>query len=254
MVELIRKLTGIDGTSGDEGAVREFIISEIKPYCEITTDALGNVIAKKKGKKSPEKKIMLDAHMDEVGLIITAITKDGFLRFKTLGGINTSALMFKTVTINGKIKGVISGKPIHLTSKDEGKKLPDVDRLYIDIGSKSGEETERLLTVGDRAVIDSDFTVIGNKIISKALDDRIGCAILMKLIKEYDNYDFTAVFSVQEEIGLRGAKTAAYSVHPDAAIILESTTASDIADVPDDKKVCVVGRGAAISSSVPTAT
>ncbi|MBR6902927.1 MAG: M42 family peptidase, partial [Clostridia bacterium] len=135
MVSLLEKLSLLDGTSGDEYAVRDFIISEIGPYCEIKVDALGNVIAQKKGKKTPAKKIMLDAHMDEVGLIITAITKDGFLRFKTLGGIDTSALLFKTVTIGCKIKGVISGKPIHLTKPEEEKKLPSLDSLYIDIGA-----------------------------------------------------------------------------------------------------------------------
>lgn len=247
MVSLLEKLSLLDSTSGDEYAVRDFIISEIKPYCEITIDALGNVIAQKKGKKAPAKKIMLDAHMDEVGLIITAITKDGFLRFKTLGGIDTSALLFKRVTIGGKIKGVISGKPIHLTKPEEEKKLPSLDSLYIDIGARSGEEVERLLTVGDRAVMDSDFTVNGDKIISKALDDRVGCAILIKLIKEYNEYDFTAVFSVEEEIGLRGAKTAAYSVAPDAAIVLEGTTAADIKGVPYDKSVCTLGGGAVVS-------
>ncbi|MBR4909773.1 MAG: M42 family peptidase [Clostridia bacterium] len=247
MTDMIRELALLDATSGDEKAVRDHIISKIKPYCDIKTDALGNMIAFKKGKKTPAKKIMLDAHMDEVGFIITHITKDGFLRFKPVGGINTSALMFKTVLINGKTAGVISGKPIHLTKDEECKKLPDADKLYIDIGAKSGEEAERILTVGDRGVMVSDFTVSGKNIISKALDDRIGCAILIKLIEEYGEYDFTAVFSVQEEVGLRGAKTATYAVNPDAAIILESTTAADIADVPEDKTVCRLGGGAAVS-------
>ena len=247
MVELIKALTSLDGTSGDEGAVRDFIVAHINPYCEINIDALGNIIAIKKGRNTPNKTIMLDAHMDEVGFIITHITADGFLRFKTLGGINTSALLFKTVRINGKITGVISGKPIHLTNGEEGKKLPGTDSLYIDIGAKSGEEAERLLTVGDRGVMVSDFTVCGKKIISKALDDRIGCALLIKLIKEYDKYSFTAVFSVQEEIGLRGAKVAAHTVNPHSAIILEGTTAADIAGVSEDKSVCNLGLGAAVS-------
>lgn len=247
MVELIKKLTALDGTSGDEGRVRDFILSEIRPFCETKVDALGNLIAFKKGKKMPDKKIMLDAHMDEVGLIITGITADGFLRFKVLGGINTSALLFRTVRINGSLTGAISGKPIHLTHGDEEKKLPDPDSLYIDIGAKSGEDAERAVTVGDRAVIISDFTVCGDRIITKALDDRVGCAILIKLIKEFDEYDFTAVFSAQEEIGLRGAKTAAFAVNPDAAIVLETTTAADIAGVDEDRCVCKLGRGAAVS-------
>ncbi len=247
MIELIKKLTALDGTSGDEGDIRNYIISEISQFCRYKVDSLGNIIAEKKGKKEPSKKIMLDAHMDEVGLIITSITDDGFLRFKTLGGINTSALMFKRVKIGGKIPGAISGKPIHLCSGDEDKKLPKTDTLYIDIGASSKKEAEKLVSVGDRAVFTSDFTECGNKIISKALDDRIGCAILIKLIKEYDEFDFTAVFSVQEEIGLRGAKVATYSVNPDAAVIIEGTTAADIADVAEEKRVCFLGKGPAVS-------
>ncbi len=247
MTELIKKLSLVDGTSGGEDAVRDFIINEIKDYCELNVDPLGNIISVKKGKAAPKRKIMLDAHMDEVGLIISSVTDDGFLRFKTLGGINTSALMFRSVKINGKVNGVISGKPIHLTHGDEGKKLPKADELYIDIGVSSKEAAEKLVSVGDRAVFVSDFTECGDKIISKALDDRIGCAILIKLIKEYDEYDFTAVFSVQEEIGLRGARVAAYAVNPHSAIIIEGTTAADIAGVSEDKTVCNLGAGAAVS-------
>ena len=247
MVELIKKLTALDGTSGDETKVRDFILSEIEPFCETKVDALGNIIAFKKGRKTPDKKIMLDAHTDEVGLIISGITADGFLRFKVLGGINTSALLFKKVKIDGRINGVIGGKPVHLTKGDEEKKLPDTDKLYIDIGAKSGSEAESTVTLGSRAVMVSDFTECGEKIISKALDDRIGCAILINLIKEYDEYDFYAVFSVQEEIGLRGARTAAFSVNPDAAIIIETTTAADIAGVENDKSVCNLGKGAVFS-------
>ena len=247
MTDLIKNLVSIDATPGNEEILRKFIISEIEPYCEFKTDALGNIIATKKGKITPNKKIMLDAHMDEVGFIITHITEDGFLRFTALGGIDVSAMLFKTVRINGKINGVISGEPIHLTSKDEDKKLPDEKDLYIDIGAKDKTSAESLVSVGDRAVMVSDFTVCGKKIISKALDDRIGCAILIKLIKEYDEYDFTAVFSVQEEIGLRGAKTAVFSVEPYAAIVLEGTTAADVAGVPTDKSVCNLGKGVAVS-------
>ena len=247
MTDLIKNLVSIDATPGDEEMLRKFIISEIKPYCEFRIDALGNIIAIRKGKRTPNKKIMLDAHLDEVGFIITHITDDGFLRFTALGGIDVSAMLFKAVKVNGKINGVISGKPIHLVGKDEGKKLPDEKDLYIDIGAKDKSHAESLVSVGDRAVMVSDFTVCGKKIISKALDDRIGCAILIKLIKEYDEYDFTAVFSVQEEIGLRGAKTAVFAVDPYAAIVLEGTTAADVAGVPEDKSVCNLGKGVAVS-------
>lgn len=247
MTELIKTLTQIDGISGDENKVREFIINEIKDYCEYKTDPLGNLLVFKKGKNKTSKKLMLDAHMDEVGLIITSITSEGFLKFNTVGGIDTATLMFKKVRINGEISGIISGKPIHLLSKEEAKTLPKTDSLYIDIGAECKDEAEKLVSVGDSAVVCGGFEQIGDKILSKALDDRIGCAILIKLIKEYDTYDFFASFSVQEELGLRGAKTASFSLDPEYALVLEGTTAADISGVSDSETVCNLGEGPAIS-------
>lgn len=247
MTELLKSLCMIDGTSGDEGAARDFVISQIKDYCEYSVDNLGNIIAFKKGKKTPDKKIIIDAHLDEVGLIITHIEKSGFLRFTTVGGIDTAALLFRKVRIGGVVTGVIGGKPIHLCDGDERKKLPDVDNLYIDIGVKSDCEAKALVNVGDRAVMHSDFTVSGNKILTKALDDRVGCAVLINLLKQDAEYDFYASFSVQEEVGLRGAKTVAYSVNPDAAIVIDGTTAADISGVPESKKVCRQNAGAVVS-------
>lgn len=246
MIELISALCNIDSTSGDETAVRDFIISQIDGFCDWKTDGLGNITAFKKGKKSSAKKLMIDAHIDEVGLIITSITDDGFLKFKTVGGIDTSAIMFRSVKINGSINGVICGKPIHLTDKKEAEKLPDSDSLYIDIGA-SKEEAVKLVNIGDRAVICGEFAISGDKIISKALDDRIGCAILIRLLKTYDEYDFYASFSVQEEIGLRGAKVAAYGINPECALVLESTTAADIAGSTEETSVCNLGKGPAVS-------
>ncbi len=247
MTELLKKLCNIDGTSGDETAVSDFIISQIDGFCDWKTDALGNIIVFKKGKNTPAKKVMLDAHTDEVGLIITNITSEGFLKFKTVGGIDTAAILFRNVKINGKINGVISGKPIHLLNKKESEKLPDKDSLYIDIGATSKEDAEYYVNCGDRAVICGEFETVGNNVLSKALDDRVGCAALIKLIKEYDEYDFYASFSVQEELGLRGAKTAAFAINPECAIVLEGTTAADIADVPYEKSVCNLGKGPAVS-------
>lgn len=247
MIQLLEKLCTLDGTSGDERTVRDFIISEIKDSCEYSVDNLGNVIAFKKGKNTPLKKVMLDAHTDEVGLIITCITDDGFLRFSAVGGINTSAMMLRRVLINGSVQGVIGSKPVHLAKGEEGKKLPDVNSLYIDIGAASREEAEQRVSVGDRAVICGEFIKCGDKILAKALDDRIGCAILIKLLKQDAEWDFYATFTTQEEVGLRGARAAAYTVNPDSAIILEGTTAADIADTPFEKQVCVCSHGAAVS-------
>lgn len=247
MTELIKNLCALDATSGDENAVRDFITKQIDGYCDWRIDNLGNIIAFKKGKKCPQKKVMLDAHMDEVGLIITSITDNGYLKFRTVGGIDVAALMLRKVKIKGEISGVISGKPVHLLSGDETKKLPKADSLYIDIGATSKEEAEEYVMPGDRAVICGETVVSGDKILSKALDDRIGCAILISLLREMSEYDFYASFSVQEEVGLRGAKTATFAIDPQCALILEGTTAADIADVPEEKTVCKLGEGPAVS-------
>ncbi len=246
MLELLKNLCSIDGTSGDEGAVRNFVISKIDGFCDWKTDNLGNIIAFKKGKKEAPFKLMIDAHTDEVGLIITSVTGGGFLKFKTVGGIETSSLMFRRVKINN-IYGVISGKPVHLVSDDERKKLPKADTLYIDIGASSKEEALKLVNPGDRAVVCGEFQTVGGKVVSKAIDDRVGCAVLIEMLRSDSEYDFYASFSVQEEVGLRGARTAAFQIDPKYAIILEGTTASDIAGVSDDNRVCNLGGGVAVS-------
>ncbi len=247
MLKTLEKLCLLDSASGDEGSVRNAIIEEIKDFCEYRVDNLGNIIAFKKGKNTIGRKILLDAHMDEVGLIITSITADGFLKFSTVGGIDPAVMISRRVKINGNINGVIGLKPVHLCHGDEGKKLPKADNLYIDIGAKDKEEALSLISLGDTAVICGEFVKSGEKVLSKALDDRIGCAILISLLKEESEYDFYASFSVQEEVGLRGAKVATFAVDPDFAIILEGTTAADIADVSEEKQVCNLGLGAAVS-------
>lgn len=246
MLDILKELCELDGISGDEGSVREYIIGKIKNHCEYSVDPLGNIIAFKRGKSRSVKKVMLDAHMDEVGLIITSVTEDGFLRFSAVGGIDTSVLMFRRVRI-GSVNGVIGGKPIHLLSGDERKKLPKPDSLYIDIGASSKEEALKLVDIGASAVICGDYTEMGKLIKAKAVDDRAGCAVLISLLTSDSDYDFYAVFSVQEEVGLRGARTATFTVEPDSAIVLEATTAADIADVPNEKRVCVLGDGPAVS-------
>lgn len=245
MLDLLKQLCLIDGISGDEGNVSDFIINEIKDFCEYKVDNLGNIICFKKGKHTATKKVMLDAHTDEVGLIITSITEKGYLKFKNVGGIDNATLLFKKVKINGKVSGVIGGKPFHLLSSDDRKKAPK--DLYIDIGVKSRDEALALVSLGDSAVVRSDFEVLGDCVKSKALDDRIGCLILIMLLKEYDEYDFYATFSTQEEVGLRGAKAAAFAVKPDFAIAIDSTTAADIADVAKEKQVCFQSKGAVVS-------
>lgn len=247
MIELLKQLCALDGTSGDEGNVRDFIIQKIDGHCDWRVDALGNIIAFKKGKKRSAKKLLIDAHTDEVGLIITAITSDGFLKFSVVGGIDTAALISRKVKLSGGIYGVIGTKPIHLMSGDERKKPPKAENLYIDIGACDEKQARQYVAEGDRAVICNEWVQTGDKIMSKALDDRIGCAVLIKLLCDESEYDFYASFSVQEEVGLRGAKTAAFAVGPEYALVIEATTAADITGVENDHRVCTLGNGVAVS-------
>ncbi|MBQ7726516.1 MAG: M42 family metallopeptidase, partial [Clostridia bacterium] len=247
MLETLKTLCELDGVSGSEHAVRQFILSRIEGFCEdITVDPLGNIIALKKGENRPQKRVMLDAHMDEVGLIVTAVTEEGFLKFTTVGGINPEILLFRRVRF-GNVPGAISGKPIHLLNEDERKKLPPSESLYIDIGASSREEALKLVRPGDTGVLIGDFVRMGDALRAKALDDRVGCAILISLLQSDVPYDFYAVFSVQEEIGLRGAKAATFTVDPDAAIVLEATTAADLAGTEPERRVCTLGKGPAVS-------
>ncbi len=246
MKELLKKLCNINAVSGDEDALREVILAEILPYCEASVDPLGNIIAFKKGKKRPGKKLMIDAHMDEVGLIITSITDDVFLRFETVGGTDEAVLLSRGVKI-GKHYGVITSKPIHLTEKDERDKYPKISELFIDIGARDKAEAEKMVPPGSRAAFCSEFCELGDKIMAKAIDDRAGCAVLIKLIKAESEYDFYATFTVCEEIGCTGAAAATFTVNPDAALVLEATTAADIAGVDENSKVCSLGEGVAVS-------
>lgn len=245
-MEQLKTLCELHGVSGREDAVRGYIINEIKDKAEVTVDALGNVIAFVKGRKRAVKKVMADAHMDEVGVIVSYICDDGSLRFYTVGGISTSVLLARRVVFSNGIRGVIGMKPVHLLSADEKEKSPDEHSLYIDIGADSREQAESVISVGDCAVFDEPYETLGDLVVSKALDDRAGCWALLDIIKSGAEYDFYATFTVQEEVGA-GAKTAAYTVAPDFAIVVEATTAADIAGVPEDKQVCRVGYGAAVS-------
>ncbi|NLX71654.1 MAG: M42 family metallopeptidase [Clostridiales bacterium] len=249
MAELLKQLTEIGGVSGDEGRVRRLIEKEISPFVDdVYTDRIGNLIAYKKGKNS-SKKIMLCAHMDEVGLIISAIQEDGTLKFRTVGGIDPRILVSKRVLIGENVcPGVLGIKAIHLQEAEERQNAVRVKQMYIDIGALSREEAGQAVRLGDYAVFDSKYVEFGdNKVKAKALDDRAGCAILIELMKqEYDN-DIYACFSVQEEVGLRGAEVLGYSINPDIAIIVEGTTCSDVPDVEQHLYSTEMGKGPAIT-------
>lgn len=249
MKELLKELCLIDGISGDEGAVRDYIISRVKDYCQYSVDDLGNLICFRKGRKSPKKKLMICAHMDEVGFMVTYIRSDGTLRFDCVGGIDPSVIIGRRVRVGkDRISGVIGSTAVHNLSREQREKAPSVDSLYIDIGAASKEEAEKHVFLGDCVYYDSEFTDLGEHCVkSKAIDDRAGCAIMIKLMQEKPDYDTYFVFNVQEEIGLRGSAVSSFSVAPDFAIVLEATTAADIDGVTGEKRVCELGRGPVVS-------
>jgi putative aminopeptidase FrvX len=246
---LLKKLTTACGTSGNEDEVRKIIIEDIKDYVdEIRIDRLGNLIAIKKGKEGYPK-IMLAAHMDEVGLMVKAIDENGFIKFDIVGGIDERILISKQVLIGKeKIHGVIGAKAIHLQEPDEKTTPLKLKQLYIDIGAESKEEAEKIVKRGDYIAFNSEYIEFGNNLIkAKALDDRVGCAVLADLLKEEYDVNLYATFTVQEEIGLRGAKVAAYGIDPDLAVVFEGTLCSDITEVPEDLHITKLGKGPALS-------
>ena len=245
MKKLMKELCLINGTSGDEVLVRNAIIEKVKDFCEYRVDNLGNLICFCKGKKSSEKKLMIAAHMDEVGFIITYINEDGTLCFNEVGGIDTSVVIGRQVKVGSNgLSGVIGSTAIHNLSKEQRETPPKYSDMYVDIGASSKEEAEKIVSLGDSIYFDSAFIELGNDCVkSKAIDDRAGCAVMIKLIREGVEYDTYFVFNVQEEVGLRGSMVSAFSVAPDLAIVLEATTASDIDGVGGAKRVCCLGKG-----------
>ena len=244
---LLNELCMLNGTSGDEKNIRDFIISKLPDDCTYSVDPLGNLIVDKKGESTPKNKVALFAHMDEVGFIVTYISDEGYVYVSNVGGIDNSALFGKKITINGLV-GVAGSKAIHQCSADESKKIPEITDVSVDFGFENKEQAEKYISLGDLGYFKSDFIPFGNNMLkAKALDDRVGCAVMLEFLQEKSKIDYTCVFTVQEEIGTRGATVSAYTVNPDYAIVIETTTASDIPDTPDHKKVCKTGGGAVVS-------
>ncbi len=225
-IKLLERLSNACAVSGDEGEVRKIVLSEIRPVTdEVKVDALGNVLATRRGIGEHRLKVMLAAHMDEVGLMLINNQGEGIYRFETVGGIAASDLAGKAVWI-GKdhIPGVIGIRPVHLAHGENHQKPVDVDDLHIDVGMVAGKEK-----VGDRAAFATSFMRLGPSLRGKALDNRLGVCTLIELVKHAPpNIDLQAAFTVQEEIASRGARVAAYAFNPDLAIVLDSTPAYDL--------------------------
>ncbi len=249
MIDLVKELCGIDGVSGDEQDVAAAIISHIENYCDFRLTPLGDIIAIKRGRKRPRKKVLFDAHMDEVGFIVTHITEDGFLKFAAVGGIDSRTIQGKPVIVGkNRVYGILSSKPVHLIPRDMLDEPVKPGDLSIDIGCSCREDAQKLVYVGDRISFDSPFLTFGDGFIkAKALDDRAGCAVLIKMIQSDLLYDTFFSFSTREEVSSVGAKAVAYSVKPDIAVAVEATTAADIGGVPEEKRVCFLGKGPVVS-------
>lgn len=248
LIKSVKELSALFGASGDEKQVREEIIKRLPKTAKYTVDNLGNLIVEKKGKKKPKHKIMLDAHMDEVGFIVTHINEDGSLSFAPVGGIIPAVVFGRQLVFKSGVMGAVAAKPLHLLKGDERDQQPELDSLRIDIGAADKSEAEKLVQVGDCAYFSSEQLDFGSGFMAgKALDDRVGCAIMLELINKELPFDCTFVFSVQEEVGTRGAAAAAFSVNPDFAVVLETTTACDISGVTDEKQVCRLGEGPVVS-------
>ena len=250
MKELLKQLCELDGVPGYEDEVREFIEKQAAPYAdEMLVDAVGNLIVFKKGARPRKRPLLVMAHMDEVGFLVRDITEDGMLKLAKAGGIDPRVLIGRRMRVGEqKLPGIISLKAIHLTTPEERKEAPGIDSLYIDIGCTSREEAEALVMRGEPAVFDSRFMEFGVDCVkAKAIDDRIGCAVMLELLKNDLPYDTYFAFVVGEEIGSRGATVAGRRIQPGCVMVIEGTTAADMPDVAPHKQSCRQRQGAVVS-------
>lgn len=251
----LKEITALRAPSGWEDEARSAIRREAEAILcgrqgRVYGDTMGNLYAFRKGADETKPHVMLAAHMDEVGFIVRFATEQGLLKVYCVGGIDPRCAVSKRVIVGeNAVPGVIGVKAIHLMSAEDRKKAPDYEMISIDIGAKDKEEAERLCPPGCYATFESEYVEFGDGFVkAKAIDDRAGCMILLDILRE-SNYegDITCVFTVQEEVGLRGAKIAARKVKPDRAIILDTTTANDMGMTDSHKQVTVCGEGPALT-------
>ncbi|PVX23078.1 MAG: peptidase M42 [Candidatus Bathyarchaeum sp.] len=254
LVDVLEKLSNANGVTGREEQVRDLMKDYMKPYVdEIKEDKLGNLIAFKKGKKDTPT-VMIAAHMDEVGLMIKNIKKKGFLQFTKIGGIDDRILLAQKVIVHtdkGPLNGVIGSKPVHIQKEEERKKVIDADRLFIDVGAKDKQEAEKMgVQVGDVVSFDTKFARLGNNVVlGKAFDDRVGCAVLVEVLRKLPKLDCNvyAVGTIQEEVGLRGATIAAFQIKPDVAIAVDASVAGDMPGVGEGEAPAKMGEGPVVT-------
>ena len=254
LAENLKKLSNACGVAGREEEVRNLMISFLKPHAdEVIVDKLENVIAIKKGNKN-KPKVMLAAHMDEVGLMVKTITKDGFLQFTKMGGIDDRILLAQKVSVlteKAALPGVVGSKPPHIQKEEERKKIVTFDEMFIDIGAENREDAKAMgVKIGDPVAFDVQYVKIGkDTVMGKAFDDRAGCAVMIEVLKQLEKTDCTvyAVGTIQEEVGLRGAATAAFGIDPDVGIALDVTIAGDVPGVREFDTSVKMGKGPALT-------
>jgi len=251
---LLKKLSEAAGVPGREEAVRRLVIREIKPLVdEVRTDALGNVIALKRGTPKGKKrlKVMLAAHMDEIGFFVSHIDeKTGFLRLDPLGGIDPRVLLAQRVIVHtetGDLLGAIGSKPVHLLTEEERRKAVELKELFVDVGLPADEVKEKV-RVGDFVTLRQDFVEMGELVSGKALDDRVGVYVMIEALRRVKKHrvDIYAVATTQEEVGIRGARVSSYGISPDVGLALDVTVASDVPGVEEAQYVTKLGKGVAI--------
>lgn len=250
---LLEQLSNARGVSGNEREVRDLLINAVRERVDDhRVDALGNLITHKGGRARRGQaplKVMIAAHMDEVGLLVVHHEADGHLRFRAVGGIDARVLLSKVVLLGkDKIPGVIGVKPIHLLKQKEREQVLDIESLSIDIGARNKEQAQQWVPIGEYATFATEFGEMGDGLVKgKALDDRTGCAVLVEVLRKEYPFDVYGVFSVQEEVGSRGAGVAAYAIEPDLAFILESTVCDDSPKKKDESPTTRLGGGVAIT-------
>lgn len=250
-IPLLSKICEVAGAPGFEDRIRNLIIDEIKDYVDqVDVDNMGNIYAVRNGQPNPEqKKVMVAAHMDEIGFIVTHIDENGFVRFNTLGGFDPKTLTAQRVIVHGKedLIGVMGTKPIHVMPQEERNKAPKIQEFFIDMGMKK-DKAEELVRIGDPITRERSLIVMGDCVNCKSIDNRVSVYILIEALRRAKElpYDFYAVFTVQEEVGLRGASLAAHNINPDFGIGLDTTIAYDVPGAQPQERVTALGEGAAI--------
>ena len=247
---LLKELTAARGVSGNEGEIRELLKKlSIERGASCTVDRMGNLLAQTDGGDAKAPHLLLAAHMDEVGMMVTRAKEDGSLCYRTVGGIDPRVMVSKKVSCgDNKIPGIIGAKAIHLQTREEMERVLSHESLYIDVGAKTKQEAEKLCPPGTYVTFDSPLTPFGDGCVcGKALDDRVGCLTLLKALTAGYPGKLTCAFTVQEEVGLRGATVVGHWAPYDLAVVLEGTAANDLGQTPVQSQVCNLGKGVALS-------